>query len=120
MTAAEFKAAFPVFTSTPDATVDLVISAAAPFFNVGEWDDLLTDGLGNYVAHKLTMQGLSLTGAMASAGAGASKTVGRVSISSSQGAVGIMMADPFQRTIYGQTYAALARQVGAMAGPVAV
>lgn len=119
MTAAEFKAAFPAFATTLDATVNLAIVASTPFFNVAEWDDMLPRGQGHWVAHELTMQGFGLTGALASAGAGASKTVGRVSISSSQGAVGAMMADPYQRTIYGQVYAALARQVGITSGPVA-
>jgi hypothetical protein len=110
VTPSEFKAAFPAFTNTPDPTVQRHITAAAPYFDVDRWGDFYSDGIGNFVAHKIAME----NAAAANVGAGDAtlKHVGSVIVQRDGKNVGMQMRDPWLRTIYGQEYRRLSRLIG--------
>ena len=122
MTPAEFKTAFPAFAAVLDATVQRHITAAVPFFDVARWDDFYPAGLGNWVAHWITMETLDAAAGIAGAAAAAtpalSKQVGSVSVTYSADMLNKQAMNSYWRTSYGQRYLYLLRLVGA--GAIAV
>ena len=55
MTAQEFLALFPKFTSTHVDVITAYIARLAPEFNVARWDDRYSEGLGCAVAHMIVI-----------------------------------------------------------------
>lgn len=115
MTPSEFKTQFPEFAAETDARVQLFIDRAAPYFDVDRWGDLYPDGVAYYVAHELT-----LANAQAAQGGSVqaltndtlTKKVGEVQITKDTGLLNKQADNPFFRTLYGQKYLYLRRQVG--------
>lgn len=112
MTASEFKAIFPAFVATNDDTVSAAIALAAPWFNVDRWGRFYSEGLANWVAHKLTVDAPSNAGANNGGGDATDKQVGSVRISRGETLLKAQMDDPFMRTAYGQRYRYLAGLAG--------
>lgn len=122
---AQFRANFPEFSSSPnypDAMVNLWLQFAYTLLPAQRWRNLLDLGAQLYVAHQITMQGLSV----AEGGNGAppgmtvgpisAKTVGELTISYDT-AMGANADDgPFASTRYGTAFLKLARQFGS--GPI--
>ncbi len=111
MTPSEFKTQFPEFEGETDERLRLFISRAAPHFDIERWGDLYPEGVANFVAHELTRAKVQ-----AAQGGGASDTlnkrVGDVSIGKDAGLLAKQADNPFYRTLYGQKYLTLRRQVG--------
>jgi hypothetical protein len=121
MTPTEFKAIFPEFTTTLDAMVQAALDAADPFFDSVRWDSLLSSGLSSYVAHELTMSGVTSATPNGTSGIDNSAVATEVrDIKERFDAQSIrdQGENPYMRTIYGQKYYRLAKLVGA--GAVAV
>jgi hypothetical protein len=118
VTPAEFKAAFPMFSSTTDPVVQRHIDAAleSPGFDEEMWGTHLAAGLGYLVAHEIFMENkLTAAGTTGTSNANANanattKTVGRVSVttsfsSSSSSSSGASSGDDwFRQSFYGQKY----------------
>lgn len=115
MTPSEFKTQFPEFAAETDARVQLFIDRAAPYFDVDRWGDLYPDGVAYYVAHELalanaqTAQGGSV---QAMTNDTLTKEVGDVQVTKDAGLLAKQADNPFYRTLYGQKYLYLRRQVG--------
>lgn len=115
MTPSEFKTQFPEFASESVARVQLFIDRAAPYFDVDRWDALYPDGVAYYVAHELalanaqTAQGGSV---QALTNDNLTKKVGDVQVTKDTGLLNKQADNPFYRTMYGQKYLYLRRQVG--------
>jgi hypothetical protein len=116
MTPAEFKANFPAFAAETDAFIQVNIDAAVPFFDIARWGGFYTEGLLNFVAHRIvTMKADAASiGVGGSAGGGdwTSKTLGSFSITKNAQIASMFVDDPWTRTQYGQRYAWLRRMVG--------
>lgn len=113
-TPADFKADFPQFTTIDDAIIQRQINNAAPFFDVARWAAFYSAGIGNYVAHMLTLNTYLAT-LSASQNMGIDvvmKKVGDVTIQKDAGLLNASAKDPFNRTIYGQEYARLRKMIG--------
>jgi Protein of unknown function (DUF4054) len=119
VTAADFRAAFPLFEDEEEPSVERYIALAAPYFDVGRWGGFYSEGLGNMVAHYLLVakSDAKLKGAD-DGGSAVSKTVGSVSITRSGALLERQADDPFMSTPYGRRYRQLSRKVGM--GAVAV
>lgn len=108
MTPTQFKARYPEFSTTLDATIQLVIDDAAPWFDVPRWGDFYDQGVAAWVAHTLTVNKKPTTGA---SGAVSGKSVGDVSVN--YAAPQLRAADAFYAsTAYGVRYMQLRRLVG--------
>lgn len=120
MTAAEFKALFPQFTSETDARVLVFIGLAAPYFDVSRWGDFYTDGLANWVAHSIVVANAEALQATDEVDAddATTETFGPISTTRSSEAAMASAKDPYLRTSYGRRYAYLRRLVG-MGGVIA-
>lgn len=116
MTAAEFSAAFPAFKNEDEALVTAQINASAPYFDATRWGAFLAEGQGCWVAHMIVI-GKS-DGVAVEANDLTSRVTEHYNFTRSTDMVNKQGADPFLRTVYGQRYRYLARQVGM--GPVAV
>ncbi len=125
MDVASFRAAYPAFTPeiASEERVAFHLRVAGKRLPPDRWGDMLEDGMGLYVAHKLTLEARANkstdgTGAMdAAAGllANESKTVGSVSVSrgyASPAAANAKMGG-FAATTYGQDFWELMMIVGA-------
>lgn len=115
MTPSEFKVLFPAFADEDEGRIAIVIASAKPYFDVARWGAFYSDGLGNWTAHKI-----ALANALAGQGSGSktlssdiiTKSVGDVSVGRDSALLNMSAKNPFMRTIYGQEYSRLARQVG--------
>ncbi len=115
MTPSEFKTQFPEFAAETDERVQFFVDRAAPYFDVERWGDLYPDGVANYVAHEL-----ALAKAQTALGGSVqvmtndtiSKKVGDVQVTKDAGLLAKQADNPFYRTLYGQQYLYLRRQVG--------
>jgi hypothetical protein len=116
MTAADFKAAFPVFKDEIDTLVTAQIAASVPYFDTTRWGAFLAEGQGCWVAHMIVI-GKS-DGLAVEANDVTNRVTEHYNFTRSTDMVNKQGADPFLRTVYGQRYRYLARQVGM--GPVAV
>lgn len=115
MTPTEFKTQFPEFASETDARVQLFIDKAAPHFDVDRWGDLYADGAANFVAHSLALANAQTAqgGAVqAMTNDNLTKKVGDVQVAKDTGLLNKQADNPFYRTLYGQQYLYLRRQVG--------
>lgn len=120
MTPAEFKTLMPAFVGVADADIQRWLDRSATYFDVGRWDTLYSDGLVNWVAHKLIMEntaeGLPLVPVISSLAI--FKRVGTEQVQYSPEALAAVMAEPMNATYFGREYLELAREVGM--GAVAV
>lgn len=115
MTPSEFKTQFPEFAAETDARVQLFIDLAAPYFDVDRWGDLYPYGVAYYVGHEL-----ALANAQAAQGGSVqamtndtlTKKVGDVQVTKDTGLLAKQADNPFYRTLYGQKYLYLRKQVG--------
>ena len=107
MDASAFAAAFPTANPT---RISEIIAGAAPWFDVAGWGAFYTEGLWNFVAHRLSLELGGPSSVQQSADARiTSKTVGQASISRDPK---FSAGDTFQLTIYGQRYAEMREMVG--------
>lgn len=116
MTPTEFKTQFPEFSTETDARVQLFIDRSAPHFDVARWDDLYTDGVANFVAHELALANAQTAqggGVRAMTNDNLTKKVGDVSVTKDTALLNKQADNPFYRTLYGQKYLYLRKQVGA-------
>jgi hypothetical protein len=111
MTPAQFYAAFPAFKNTPVSDVQRHLDDADRLFDIPRWGADYLAGIGNVVAHLIVIES---KGALFSGVAGdiTEKQVGSVRIVRSPVLMSKMLDNPFNRTIYGQTYLYYARRVG--------
>lgn len=115
MTPSEFKTLFPEFAAETDERVQLFIDRAAPHFDVARWGDLYPDGVAYFVANELAManaqtaQGGSV---QAMTNDILTKKVGDVQVTRDSGLLNKQADNPLYRTVYGQRYLYLRRQVG--------
>lgn len=118
-TVAQIKARYPELASIPDATVQLAIDDAVPWFDVDRWGSFYAQGFAAFVAHMLTVDKTAATGgAGGTSGPVSSKTVGDASISYAT-PTDISQGDAYyMRTAYGQRYLMLRKMVGT--GAIAV
>ncbi len=114
MTAAEFKARFPQFTSETDARVLAVIALAAPYFDVTRWGAFYTDGLANWVAHTIVVDNSEATQStsVVDADDATTETFGPITTARHTELVMAAAKDPYLRTTYGRRYAQLRRLAG--------
>jgi hypothetical protein len=120
MTVAEFKAYFaPAFEAVSAGVVQRHLDAADEEFNVERWGGRYTEGLANFVAHRITMDP-SQGGALKNAGATGiiEKQVGSVRVTRSAAFVEAQTKNSYFGTLYGQRYSELRDEVGM--GTVAV
>ncbi len=117
MTVAEFKAAFPAFADVDSDVVDRHIAASDPFFDTARWENLLDEGLGNFIAHRIVIErrnqamGVSSgTGDVVSRSQGT--TAGQVSMSRSPELAAMQFREPFNATEYGRRYLKLRSIMG--------
>ncbi len=114
MTAAEFKVLFPGFALETDARVTAVIALAAPYFDVTRWGTFYSDGLGNWVAHRIVVDNAEAaqSTSLVDAGDATAETFGRISTTRSPELAKMEAVDPYMRTTYGRRYRHLCRLVG--------
>lgn len=115
MTPGEFRTALPAFTDETDATIQAALDASVPWFDVSRWGGFYSEGLANWVAHKIVTDrpaASAASAAAASPGDATDKQVGSVRISRGASIIEKQMADPFLKTGYGQRYRYLAKLVG--------
>ncbi len=118
-TPADIKTRYPAFAAVADATIQLAITDAVPWFDVCRWDTFYAQGFAAFVAHMLTAdQAAALGKATGAGGALASKKVGEVEVRYQPIATMKPSDAFFATTIYGQRYLQLRKLVGA--GAVAV
>ena len=109
------KAHSPESAAEPAEPVQLFIVRAAPHCDVERWGDLYPDGVAYHVAHELalanaqTAQGGSV---QAMTNDTLTKKVGDVQVTKDAGLLATQADNPFYRTLYGQKYLYLRRQVG--------
>ena len=116
MTPSEFLADpdFVAFAAESPATIAKWLVKAVPFFDVGRWGAWYSEGLGNWIAHRIVMSNLRATQPTNRTDAGdtASKAVGPVSKSYDSMLINAQAKDPYMRTSYGQEFCRLRRLVG--------
>ena len=113
MDAATFRAVYPVYGDlikyAPE-TVDYWLATARARLNPLVWQNLLDEGLGLFVAHKLAL----MTSVTAGAGTGlvSSKSIGGVSIAFNTEIGLVEGAGAYNLTAFGREFMQLARMVG--------
>lgn len=116
MTVDEFKASFPEFKNEGIPKVERHITAAAPMFDVGRWGAQLPIGLGNYVAHTITLENRRVKEAAVGGGARSGdetgKRVGGVAVQRDGNAIRDMLKNPFLSSPYGTVYYQMAKRIG--------
>lgn len=115
MTPAEFKVLFPEFNAETDARVQLFIDRTAPHFDVARWGDLYSDGVAYFAAHELALANAQTAqggGVQAMTNDNLTKKVGDVQVTKDTSLLNKQADNPFFRTLYGQKYLYLRKQVG--------
>ena len=115
MTAAEFRAAYPEFTSAttyPNGTVDSWLATAEKLVSPDRWGDLRDRAVGLCAAHYLTIATGNLKKPGSAGGAVSSKSVDAISVSFSEAGMQTGSGQ-WNATNYGRTYISLARMIGA-------
>lgn len=111
-TPADFRARFPELANYSGEKVLYWLAQSDPWFDPARWDTFYTEGVLNWVAHKLVMADATKGINQASAGDVTQKRVGQVSVSRGSDLLSQQMANPFLRTMYGQEYLTLRKTVG--------
>jgi hypothetical protein len=109
VTATQLKAVLPALRAVSDADVSAQVALADEHFDVARWGGLYAEGLANWVADRLVVNGMPLS---ADDGAEVSKSVGDTSFSLSGELVMAQARDTHMRTRWGQRYRQLADMVG--------
>jgi hypothetical protein len=115
VTPSEFQNAFPdgEFDMLELPYIQKFLDKAATHFNVARWGQKYSDGLANFVAHKIVMsQSRAAKGIVVDGGNVSEKHVGPVGMSLDSAILGKQVEDPFLLTSYGREYAALRDRVG--------
>ena len=116
VTPTEFKARYTEFASTSDARCQVYLDDAAGEMNEGRWGDLYDRGQAALAAHLLSVADQNAASGGSGAALGgqvASRTVGSVSVSFSNGVVSGGSAENFfLSTSYGAEYWRLSLKVG--------
>lgn len=115
MTPSEFKASFPdgEFSSLADNYVQVFLTAAVTHFDVSRWGAFYSEGLSNFVAHKIVLSKAHVANALqADEGNVTGKHVGPVGQSMDGQLVNKQAEDPYLLTNYGREYVRLRRLVG--------
>ena len=114
MTAAEFKALFPQFTSETDDRVNTVIGLASPFFDVDRWGAFYPEGIANWVAHRIVVDNAEQAAPtdMVDPMDNVTESIGRSTSGRNPQTVSDEAYDPMLRTTYGRRYAYLRGLVG--------
>lgn len=110
MTATQLKAILPALRGTDDADVEAQIALADPWFDVDRWGAFYAEGLANWVANELVLNGSETLSE--DDGLEVSKSVGDTSFSLHSRLVERQAGDRALRTRYGQRYRQLADLVG--------
>lgn len=113
-TTADFKARFPEFGSTPDATIQIYLGDACGYLDAAAWGECWTRAVLYYTAHLLTISQRA-TSQASSGSAGTMPPSGSVVSSSANGlSVSFANAAPktgreawYQSTFYGQQFLVL-------------
>ena len=114
MTASEFKAYLPEFSSDDDDAIERAITRASLFVGEDRWGTFYSEGLANLAAHFLVdekaraARGTSIK----DIGATTEKHVGPVGTSFDSAVVQRQADDPLMTTDYGRQYCRLRRIVG--------
>ncbi len=109
MTSAEFIAAMPEFQNEPVPRVQAALAASASYVAIGEWSDLYTEALTNWVAHRIVTSRPAATAAAGAPNDATMKTVAAVSVQRDAGIIRAKMDNPYLTTQYGQRYLYLVR-----------
>lgn len=117
MTPSEFQAQFPdgEFDSLAGSYIQKFLDAAAPHFNVVRWGKRYSEGLANYVAHRIVSSRAQAAKSINQADANDVVTraiSGAVSMTKDPEMLRMQAEDPVMRTTYGQQYAFLRGLVG--------
>lgn len=113
MTPAEFKTLMPAFEGVADPDIQRWITRAVPYFDVGRWADLYSDGVMYFVAWGLVDEGVDGVPDVANIDSLTTREkVGGLEVGYSDKAIGLVADDPFQSNKFGRRYASLARQAG--------
>lgn len=118
-TSSEIKQRYPAFASVPDATIQMAVGDALPWFDEIRWGDFYAQGVAAFVAHMLAQDQASAKSSSAgSAGPVAMKKVGDVQVQYAIPTFSKATDSFYASTPYGQRYLQLRRLVGL--GAVAV
>jgi len=118
VTPADFIAAFPAFKDLPVPTIQAKIDASVPYFDPVRWGDQLNEGVGYWVAHQLVLAGADGYGMdgkskiAVEANDVTSRDTEHIKISRSPEMIAAQAVDPYMRTVFGQQYRSLSRQIG--------
>jgi hypothetical protein len=113
-TAADIKARYPELATIPDATVNVAIEDAVPWFSECRWGAFYAQGFAAFVAHMLTVDKAAAAGGGSSGAAGpvSQKSVGDVSVSYATPSDVTSGDAYYMRTAYGQRYLQLRKMIG--------
>ena len=109
MTAAQLKAALPALRNVNDDVIEAKILLADPWFDVEVWGAFYPEGLANWVANELVLDGSTLS---TDDGLVTSHSVGDTSFSLHPELVLVQAKDRAMQSRYGQRYRQLADLVG--------
>ena len=127
ITAAQFRADFPEFSSTvtfPNMQVDFWITLAYKLLNADRWGDIIDQGAELFIAHNLALWAFSRAGGAnngipgMSSGVISSASVDKISVSYDTGNSMEADAGHWNQTNYGKQYIHLARMIGS--GPIQI
>ncbi len=103
VTADEFKAAMPEFVGYDNPRITAALASSATYLSETEWGTFYTEGLINWVAHRLVSRPASPTDG-ASAGDETMASVGSMMYQRDARVIAAEMANPYLKTSYGQEY----------------
>jgi hypothetical protein len=115
VTPAEFNRWFPNgdFSALSDAYIQRFIDMASAYFNVDRWGAHYSEGLANFVAHKISIsQDRQPKNLQVDGGNTTEKHVAAVGVSFDSAILQHQIKDPYLLTSYGREYARLRSIVG--------
>jgi hypothetical protein len=114
VTPSEFKALFPEFVAETSERVQAIIDLSAPWFDVDRWGGWYSEGVGNWVAHSISVANARAARSTSTIDKGATteKHVGPVGTSFNGEIIMRQAEDTFMLTDYGRRYCELRAMVG--------
>lgn len=115
MTPSEFKASFPdgEFNSLDTVYIQKFLDKADPFFDVERWGDFYSEGLANFVAHKIVLSKARAANALQADGGNVTEEhVGAVGQSMDSQLLNKQADETCLLTGYGREYVRIRRMVG--------
>lgn len=115
MTPSEFKAVFPdgEFNALDNSYIQKFLDKAVPYFNVTRWGAHYSEGLANFVAHRIVVSKAQAALALqVDSGNVTEEHVAAVGHSMDGNLLNKQAEDPFLTTNYGREYAARRDLVG--------